>query len=217
MNLVREVTGDAALGVRVATTPRGLSAIQHSGCAAAIWQRRPLDRFQRWIDEQQPEHLPRSRVILRPNAVLDAVYQLVQVSGLPACEERAMLVDDIAAQANMFAAVMMAPYLRLRLDVITTNARQEFRIDAVTARLVCTYRGTGTQYGISKDGTEPQHFLTVPTGSPIVLRGTLWPETPKSGLRYRSPPIERMGETRLVLVLDPVFDLEDRTDRHLLH
>ncbi|MCG8684688.1 MAG: DUF1826 domain-containing protein, partial [Desulfobacterales bacterium] len=135
----------------------------------------------------------------------------------PAREERAMLVDDIAAQANMFAAVMMAPFLRLRLDVITTNARQEFGIDAVTARLVCTYRGTGTQYGISKDGTEPQHVLTVPTGSPIVLRGTLWPETPKSGLRYRSPPIERMGETRLVLVLDPVFDLEDRTDRHLLH
>ncbi|MEO1201038.1 MAG: DUF1826 domain-containing protein, partial [Pseudomonadota bacterium] len=105
MNLVREVTEDAALGVRVATTPRGLSAIQHDGCAAAIWQRQPLDRFQRWIDEQQSEQLPRSRVILRPNAVHDAVYQLVQVSGLPVCEERAMLVDDIAAQANMFAAV----------------------------------------------------------------------------------------------------------------
>ncbi|MEO1200635.1 MAG: DUF1826 domain-containing protein [Pseudomonadota bacterium] len=217
MNLVQEVTEDAALGVRVATTPRGLSAIQDRGCAAAIWQRQPLDRFQRWIDEQQPERLPRSRVILRPNAVHDAVSQLVEVSGLPVCEERRMLVDDISAQANMFAAVIGAPYLRLRLDVIMSNACQEFRIDAVTARLVCTYRGTGMQYGISTDGAEPQHVVTVPTGSPIVLRGTLWPETPKSGLRYRSPPIERMGETRLVLVLDPVFDPEDRTDRHLLH
>ncbi|MEM7445043.1 MAG: DUF1826 domain-containing protein [Pseudomonadota bacterium] len=217
MNLAGEVVDDAAVGVRVATTPRGLSAIQHQGCAAAIWQRQPLDSFQRWIDEQQPDRLPRSRIVLRPYAVHDAVSQLVVVSGLPACEERRMLVDDIAAQAAMFAAVMEAPYLRLRLDVITRNDCQELRIDAVTARLVCTYRGTGTQYGISTDGAELQQVVTVPTGSPIVLRGALWPETPKSGLRYRSPPIEAMGETRLVLSLDPVFDLEDRADRHLLH
>nr|WP_245926135.1 DUF1826 domain-containing protein [Ascidiaceihabitans donghaensis] len=29
------------------------------------------------------------------------------------------------------------------------------------------------------------------------------------GCLHRSPPIEGSGETRLVLVLDPIFDLED--------
>jgi hypothetical protein len=115
-------------------------------------------------------------------------------------------VDDIAALAEIFAGLMRARWLRLRLDVVTTNACRRFHIDAVTARLVCTYRGTGTQYGISTDGAEPRRIFTVPTGSPIVLRGTLWPEHPRSGLLHRSPPIEGTGETRALLVLDPVDD-----------
>jgi hypothetical protein len=71
------------------------------------------------------------------------------------------------------------------------------------------YRGTGTQYGISTDGAEPRRIFTVPTGAPILLRGTRWPEHPRSGLLHRSPPIEGTGETRAVLVLDPVDDPEE--------
>lgn len=208
MNLVRALVKDAAVGVGIATTPNGLSAIQSPGCAAAIWKRAPLERFQSWIDGVAPEHLPRARVVLRPHAVHNALTELFASSGLPDCEERAMLVDDISALADMFSDTMRAPYLRLRLGVITTNACRRFHIDAVTARLVCTYRGTGTQYGVSTDGEEPRQVFTVPTGSPILLRGTLWPETPTSGLLHRSPPIEGTGETRLVLVLDPVLDTE---------
>ena len=128
-----------------------------------------------------------------------------------------MLVDDISAMADIFSDVMQVPYVRLRLDVITTNACRKFHIDAVTARLVCTYRGTGTQYGVSVDGAEPEHVFTVPTSSPIVLRGTLWPEAPSSGLRHRSPPIEGTGETRLVLVLDPLNELEEDAERYFYH
>ncbi len=208
MNLVREIVKDAAIGVGVAKTPEGLSAIQRPGCAAAVWQRDPLPRFQSWIDAVEPELLPRARVVLAPNVVRRALSEIVEASALPDCEERTILVDDISALADMFADVMQAPYLRLRLDLITTNACRKFHIDAVTARLVCTYRGTGTQYGISTDRHEPRRVFTVPTGSPILLRGTLWPVRPKSGLRHRSPPIEGTGETRLVLVLDPVSDME---------
>jgi len=103
---------------------------------------------------------------------------------------------------------MSAPYLRLRLDVVRTNACRKFHIDAVTARLICTYRGTGTQYGISTDGADPKRVFTVPTGAPIILRGTLWPADLPSGLLHRSPPIVDTGETRLLLVIDPVFDPE---------
>lgn len=40
--LVREVVRDAAIGVGVADTPEGLSALHRPGCAAAIWRRQPL-------------------------------------------------------------------------------------------------------------------------------------------------------------------------------
>lgn len=139
----------------------------------------------------------------------NAAFQVCKASGTPASAERDRLVDDIAALAGVFAGLVRARWLRLRLDVVTTNACRRFHVDAVTARLVCTYRGTGTQYGVSTGGAEPRRVFTVPTGAPIILRGTSWPEQPRSGLRHRSPPIEGTGETRAVLVLDPVDDPED--------
>ena len=208
MTLLRATLREAAIGVAVADEPEGLTALRKPGCAAAIWRRRPLPEFRSWIDGLDPDRLPRARVILRPEAVRDAAAAICDRAGTPAGPERDRLVDDIAALADIFAGLMRARWLRLRLDAVTTNACRRFHIDAVTARLVCTYRGTGTQYGISTDGADPRRVFTVPTGAPILLRGTLWPAHPPSGLLHRSPPIEGTGETRLVLVLDPVDDPE---------
>ena len=217
MTLHREIIEDAAIGVGIATTPKGLSSIEHPGCAAAIWQRQPLDRFQAWIDGLTQKALPRARIVLRPDMVRDAMTDLVEISGVPDCDERAMLVDDIAALAHICASVLRVPYLRLRLDAISTNACRKFHIDAVTARLICTYRGSGTQYGISTDGEAPSSIYSVPTGSPVILRGTLWPQAPRTGLLHRSPPIEGTGETRLVLVLDPISDVEGGSGQQPIH
>jgi len=199
----------AAVGVSVVTDPENLAVIAKPGCAAAIWRRQPLPEFQTWIDQLDPDRLPTARLILRSQTVPDAVSEIYAVSGTSTTIQQARLIDDIATLSGLFAALMKAPFLRLRLDRVTTNACHRFHIDAVTARLICTYRGTGTQYGISKDGTLPRGIFTVPTGAPIILRGTNWPELPASGLLHRSPPIEGKDETRLVLVIDPIFDPED--------
>lgn len=206
MNFVRDLKRSAPSGVEISDTTEGLAAILRPECAAAIWRRRPLPGFQSWIDALAPERLPKARVILRPEKVREAAVQICDMAGTPDGAERDRLIDDTTALAEIFAGLMDARYLRLRLDVITTNACRKFHVDAVTARLVCTYRGTGTQYGISTRGTEPRRIFTVPTGAPILLRGTLWPERPSSGLLHRSPPIEGTGETRLVFVLDSVAD-----------
>lgn len=217
MTLHQDVGVESDLGVSLSATPKGLAVIQNPRCAAAIWQRNPLPSFQTWIDNLPPEDLPRARVILRPELVRQAMTDLVDTVGLQDCDERTMLIDDVAALAHIFAGVMDAPYLRLRLDRITTNACRKFHIDAVTARLICTYRGSATQYGAGKMGDEPSEIASVQTGSPMILRGTLWPASVEPGLLHRSPPIEGTGETRLVLVLDPIVDLEAETHEKFLH
>jgi len=217
MSLALEDVRHAADSVGVAEAPEGLSAIHHPGCAAAIWWRNPLPSFQSWIDALEPEHLPEARMILRPEDVRDAAFQICEACRIPECEERGMLIDDAAALADLLAGVMSVSYVRLRFDVVTTDACRKFHIDTVTARLVCTYRGTGTQYGISTDGTDPERIFTVPTGVPILLRGTLWPEHPTSGLLHRSPPIAGAGETRLVLVLDPISDPDNEADQEFTY
>ncbi|WP_299210264.1 DUF1826 domain-containing protein [uncultured Tateyamaria sp.] len=206
MNFVRDVIKDAAIGVGIADDPESLDTFLKPGCAAAIWRRQIPPSVQGWLNALDPDVLPRGRVMLPTSAVAETVGHLFDMSGLPSGPERDWLQADISLLADTFADVMSTTLLRLRLDVVTTNACRKFHIDAVTARLVCTYRGTGTQYGVSPRGNAPGRVFTVPTGAPILLRGTLWPEQPSSGLLHRSPPIEGTGETRLVLVLDPISE-----------
>ncbi|MEM6371532.1 MAG: DUF1826 domain-containing protein [Pseudomonadota bacterium] len=217
MTLHESLIHDQSVGVSLTMTPKGLSAIKDPGCSAAIWRREPLARFQSWIDGLDPASLPRARIILRSEMVRDAMTDLADAHGLPASEERTMLIDDIAALAAMFSDIMDSSYLRLRLDVIETNACRKFHIDAVTARLICTYRGQATQYGNGAMGDDPDAINAVSTGSPMILRGTVWPSTAKPGLLHRSPPIEGTGQTRLVLVLDPVADIESDEAIHHMH
>lgn len=209
MSISMETSPEPTRGVSIEGTAEGLSRIRMPDCRAVIWRRQQEPGFRNWIGSLLPVNLPRARVILRPDAIEKAVTLACKEAGTPDCAERRDLVDDVSAQAGIFAGLMRAPYLRLRLDVVSTNACRRFHIDAVTARLVCTYRGTGTQYGFSDGPGDPDPIFTVPTGSPILLRGTLWPMSPDAGFLHRSPPIEGSGETRLVLVLDPIFDPED--------
>lgn len=200
---------NAAIGVTMVDLPEALSGFFETGQAAAIWYRQPEQAFQDWIDRLPATQLPRGREILRPEQVHATVIAMFDRAGMPAGPQRDWLVEDITALAHFFADAMSVAHLRLRLDVITGNACRRFHIDAVTARFLCTYRGTGTQFGVSTDGQEPREIFTVPTGAPILMRGTEWPDPNASGLLHRSPPIEGTGETRLVLVLDPITDPED--------
>lgn len=208
MNMHPTPLGAFCRGVSTFDTPEKLSAIHDTDCAAVVWRRAPMASFQSWIDALPPEHLPRARVTLHRDRVRLALSDIARAYETPDCTEREVLLDDIAAMAALFADVMDVHYLRLRLDAVTTNACRKFHVDALRARLVCTYRGRGTEYGLSESDADPAQIFSVPTASPIVMRGTLWPPQPNSALRHRSPPIEGTGATRLVLVLDPIFDAD---------
>ena len=174
-----------------------------------IWKREPNLVLQDWITRLDPARLPMTRIVLRPGDVPDALAMAFDDAGTPQCAARDILAADIADLARQFTKIMRAPFLRLRLDVITTNACRRFHVDAITARLICTYRGTGTQYGFSRNGNDPEEIMVADAQAPVLLRGTKWREKPASGLLHRSPPIEGSGETRLVLVLDPMDAAEE--------
>ncbi|MBX2876011.1 MAG: DUF1826 domain-containing protein [Saprospiraceae bacterium] len=178
MNVLRHAHVEPDQSARIVDAPEGLRLIHHAACPAVIWQREPALRFQRWIDALDPEHLPTARMTLRPDAVPSAIEHLCTGARLPEGYERGCLIGDISAMAHIFADIMGADYLALRLDVVASNACRKFHRDAITARLICTYRGTGTQYGLSSNDDDPAEVLTVPTGAPMILRGTEWPVSP---------------------------------------
>jgi hypothetical protein len=206
MNVFSPDLAPDTLGLRLTKEIAELPKFLEKDCAALLWQRQVPAALRTWLEQLNPDLLPRGRLILQPRAIAEALAHLGDMSGLPKSKERTWLEDDITQLAAAFSELLDAPYLRLRLDVVTTNACRKFHMDAISARLICTYRGTGTQYGQSVGGDTPAPIHTVPTGSPFLMRGSLWPTEPNFGFVHRSPPIEGTGETRLVLVLDPVFD-----------
>lgn len=209
MNIAAPVFAAQPAGVSVVRDARGLDSFRDPACAAAIWDREMPSDVISWLDGLNADALPDGRVVLRATAVKDSVSHLCDIAGMPAGRQREWLIDDVAELALCFAGLMQASHVRLRLQAIATNACRKFHLDAITGRLVCTYRGAGTQYGTSVRQEDPQHIFTAPAGAPVLLRGSLWPSEPAAGLLHRSPPIEGTGETRLVLVLDPIFDLEE--------
>jgi len=209
MNISVPISARQPAGVSISRDERGLECFRDPACAAALWDRTFPAEVTTWLARLDPAKLPNGRVIVQTHAVRQTVAHLCEIAQMPEQPQRAWLIDDIDMLALRFASLMKAPYLRMRLQTVTTNACRKFHLDAITGRLVCTYRGTGTQYGTSLGGNDPDQIFTTPTGAPILLRGSLWPSKPASGLLHRSPPIEGTGETRLVLVLDPIIDPED--------
>lgn len=205
MNLVRDLSPIKPDLPRV-TDPAELTVLAAPDCPAAIWSRPMGEARAAWLDRLPASQLPRWREIVAVDAVAEAALDACAEAGTPDSAEREELITEIQLLADTFAKLMKVSALLLRLDVITTNACKRFHIDAVSARLICTFRGTGTQLVAAESADDPGAVLTVSRGSPILLKGTLWPDAPASGLLHRSPPIEGTGETRLVLVLDPVFD-----------
>lgn len=199
---MRDIADPTVTGVHLVETLEALDMIHASDCAAVILARPQDAALSDWLAGLPADSLPQMHETLRPEDFRAALERLC--AALPDCVERARFIADVTALAVRFAQLMAAPRLRLRLEAVTGNACRKFHIDYVTARLVCTYRGTGTQYGLAAVGAEPEDIHTVATGQPNLLRGTRWPTTPRSNLKHRSPPIEGSGETRLLLVLDPI-------------
>ncbi|WP_152618489.1 DUF1826 domain-containing protein [Leisingera sp. ANG-Vp] len=200
-----------ACSVLQARDASALSGIKQPGVAAAIWQREPAPEFVNWISGLPPDKLPKLRSLVGADALEGCIQAACSLAGTPAGPERDMLAGDIAALGYLMSEIMETPLLHVRLEAVSTNACRRFHVDNMTARMLCTYRGAGTQ--LTQPGTEAAP-LSVSQGSAVLLRGRCWPGEEQTVLLHRSPPIEGTGETRLLAVIDPAFDYKPEGRLH---
>jgi hypothetical protein len=124
-------------------------------------------------------------------------------TALPGATEQAgypdlpALTADIALLARQHAAIAGNARVRIRLEVVETDACRKFHSDYVTLRTITTYLGQGTQW----TEAEGRDRAGLPGGEVGMFKGRLWQET--SAILHRSPPIGNTGARRLVLVIDP--------------
>ena len=112
------------------------------------------------------------------------------------------IANDVEQFADQFSKTMGTSDLLLRVELIEDNACRKFHIDNVSARLICTYMGPGTEFGLAPRGETPDPIQTVPTGYPAIFKGKQFSLTSNPKIVHRSPPIEGSGTSRLVIVLN---------------
>ncbi len=151
----------------------------------------------------------------------DASGARALVAGVDASAQRAVL-RDIGKLVRFFAATTGAGRVKASFARVTNDKCRKFHADYKTLRLVCTYVGPGTEWvddrhlDRSAFGCEETTFLManqriVPcasniqsarAGDVVLLKGERFPGFGGRGAVHRSPPIEHLAQSRIVLTLD---------------
>jgi len=203
LDLSKSKEAPVARDVARGQTAGVLHDIQRSACAAAIWQRALPPLFQTWLNALPADRLP----ALRENVHLSDIPALIR----DACAKaecgtsvgQDLLAEDVSSLAGHFSRISGHERMHIRLAVVQGNACHRFHVDYVSARLLCTYRGSGTQFGPAGEDGTPTTVDQMRAGDVGLFRGRLWPGDIPCGLLHRSPPIEGTDETRLLLAVDP--------------
>lgn len=179
-----------------------LADIAAPGVAAAIWQRSLDASFQAWIDSLPAEQLPSLRVTVPVPRAKETIQTACDIAKVPQGQQRDMLAGDIGALALRYGQVMKTDYVQIRLDVSAGVMCPQFHVDNVPARLLCAYRGPGTQYVTELHRDDPDRIRTMTTGAVGLFRGAQWKSGEGSSLLHRSPAAQQGSGPRLLLVID---------------
>lgn len=201
---------------RISASPEVLHAFRDPDCNLAIWQRTPFADFGPLV-EGTPQDLRFTCDVAGLPALLAKELKQGEFGGSAALH--CALVEDAARLAELFCSAMDLAKLELRLEVVRTDSCRKFHADYVTARLITTYVGEGTDWLDEDDairvaaGETPRHINRLAPFDIGLFKGKLATERPAI---HRSPPIAGTGAARLLLVLNPASkSIADGTDSGL--
>jgi hypothetical protein len=192
----------------------GLGDILDEEVEAVIWNRRTPPSVSSALGALPAHEVENGRFCVSVSAVHDRIMGLFARWGWRAGDAQHWLAEDVEALAAQMANILSVSHLLLRVELVRNDACRKFHCDTVRARLICTYSGPGTEYGIVEERNQLNNIHTVPTGSPMLLKGKLWPGYFGQSVLHRSPPIEGTGVSRLVIVLNEAAQGEVNEHSH---
>ena len=199
----------------IADHPDVLRQILEPGVNLSLWRRPTQPAVARELLPLQAAHLPDLRCQVTRETFDADVSGLLQRQGLdPSRFENWR--QDLGRVADDFFEVSEDRDVNLRLETTADDACRRYHVDRTHLRLLCTYRGPGTEWlsddqvdrdaqnsGAPNDDIlrfgEPARFEAFWVG---ILKGHAYPGNAGRGLVHRSPPIEGSGQTRVLFCLD---------------
>src|ERR1700739_612460 len=124
-----------------------------------------------------------------------------------------LFIEDIKIISEHFSAITGTKFIRFNLYTVESNLCKYFHADYNNLRLLCTYRGEGTQWLLNEDATSSsgrrldniidrdriQRFETFWVG---VLKGEAYKNNKGNGIIHRSPPVGKKSAKQILLKLD---------------
>jgi hypothetical protein len=189
--------------VSLSDLPAVLEDIRAPDCNLAIWQRAAFADFAPLVTDEAQD----LRFTCDPDALPATLERELARGGYGGeAALRQALADDAARLAKLFCTAMDLSLVELRLEVVRTDSCRRFHADYVTARLITTYVGEGTDWLDDEDaarvaaGGEPRRINRLAAFDVGLFKGKLATHRPAI---HRSPPIAGTGAARLLLVLNP--------------
>ncbi len=194
---------------RFSTEAEILTDIYDERCNLAVWQRQlslEIEGYlQQVLSSEQRINL-KTLFTCQPGMEQAVRESLEQI--LPDAAGRDVLVADILQLMDMYECLFEPRMIGVRLASLQQAMCPKFHVDYLPARLVTTYKGSGTQWikdsatGGPRIPTEnPENYEQLNTGDVALLKGDGWFDNEGLGIVHRSPPVQA-GTQRLFLSLD---------------
>lgn len=182
--------------------PAALDMIRTESVSIAVWQREAPAIASDLMRVPAQDIRFTSPLASLPVRLARALHE----AGYAASAARFAIEADILLLADRFCRIMNLDAADIRIERITDNACRKFHADYVTARLLTTYVGCGTQWLDTEQDSDcgcggPHGFHQLSAGDVAILKGRLWDNA--HAAIHRSPPIEGTGAERLLLVINP--------------
>jgi hypothetical protein len=182
--------------VAVISVSDDLSIVREPHVVLALWERDRPAAFFDVLDSLDLGNVDDLDMTIHLPVAASTLAASLIASGYP--EEAAVpLAADIRELGRTFAMLTDAGRVRVRLEVVETDACRKFHADYVTLRLLATYRGPATQWVRT---ASPETIEQAERGAAVVLKGRLMLQEPV--ILHRSPPITSTGKQRLLLTID---------------
>ena len=189
--------------------PRVLSEIQRPDVNLSTWRRQPLGAVRKELATVMDPRLdlrchPTSRTFSRD------VKKLLFDTGLDPSAFPNWLAD-MTLLAGLFFEFSGRRRVMVRIETTNDDGCRRYHVDRSALRMLCTYRGPGTEWlaeaqvnHAALDATAPNEDI-VQFGAPFrmstfavgLFKGSLYPEIAGRGLVHRSPSIAGTGQLRV--------------------
>ncbi len=217
MDLVIEAV-PVHLSVSRPDTLLDLMEIFEPDCQIAVAARLPVAAIDPYLALAAVQMGEGFRIVLKPGDGLPLHL-------LPAAPGREIFATDIACLVEIYADLLGCPAIGLRLEGLGRSMCPRFHVDHTGIRLLCTYRGPGTEWleeeaadrarlglpsvGICDDESgimlDPAGVRRIEPYAIALLKGSKWQGNAGRGVIHRSPKVSAEAGPRVLLALDALW------------